>query len=109
MKNLLIYLAVAFFFIVSCNKKNNVPANSEINTTNIAKYEIKVDGMTCTGCEQTIQNAVNALDGIKNIKASHTDGNAIVEFDTTLTDTSNIRMKIDATGYKVVAFLPKKE
>ena len=109
MKNFLIYLTAAIAFIVSCNNKSKLPANSEISTSHLAKYEIKVDGMTCTGCEQTIQSAVSALDGIKKIKASHTEGNAFVVFDTTLTDTSNIRMKIDATGYKVVAFLPRKE
>jgi mercuric ion transport protein len=106
-KHLLLYF-FATILLFSCNhseKKSSVALNNSLSDL---KYEIKITGMTCTGCEETIQSAVNEIKGIKNIKASHTDGIAKIEFDSTLTDTNQIKDKINQTGYLVVAFLPEK-
>jgi copper chaperone CopZ len=107
MKTNFLTAILVVFFIVSCKQTENSQQVSDATSVNIVKYEIKISGMTCTGCEQTIQSAVTELNGIKNIKASHTEGNAIIEFDTALTDTNAIKLAINNTGYTVLEFVPE--
>ena len=35
------------------------------------EIELKVEGMTCEGCERRIQNVLMDIDGVENAKASH--------------------------------------
>lgn len=44
---------------------------------------------------------VQKLNGIVNSKASHENGNAIIEFDRTKTNETEIEKTITSTGYKV--------
>ena len=57
--------------------------------------------MTCTGCEEHVNHEINKLNGIVRSKASYENGNAIVEFDKTKTNETEIEKAINATGYKV--------
>lgn len=58
--------------------------------------------MTCTGCEEHVNHEINKLNGIVRSKASYENGNAIVEFDKTKTNETEIEKAINATGYKVI-------
>jgi copper chaperone CopZ len=109
MKFSLFYLALFVFLFLSCkNSENKLSDSNDIADLSV-KYEIKITGMTCTGCEQTIQDAVAKLNGITSIKANHSEGIAIIEFDSTLTDTNEIKLSINNTGYSVVGFIPGKK
>lgn len=39
------------------------------------EIELKVDGMTCQGCERRIKNVLKDIDGVEDVKASHKDKN----------------------------------
>jgi len=71
------------------------------NRTNIQKIEFKIEGMTCTSCESHVNREVNKLDGIVKSTASYANGNAIIEFDTTMTNIEEIENSIAETGYAV--------
>lgn len=71
--------------------------------------EVSIGGMTCTGCEQTIQAGVSKLDGIKSIKASHTAANAFIEYYPDLVDTLKIKEAITGKGYTVKRFIVKDQ
>ena len=72
--------------------------------------EVSIGGMTCTGCEQTIQNNVGKLEGIKSVKASFTTGIAMVEYFDGIVDTTAIRQAITGSGYTVKHFIaPAKQ
>ena len=66
--------------------------------------QVAIGGMSCTGCEETIQNAVGKLEGIKSVKASYTAGNAVIEFFPDKVDTVKIKEAISGSGYTVVRF-----
>lgn len=66
----------------------------------IIKFE--VEGMTCEGCENAINNNVKKLDGIANVKSSHTNKYTEVKFDTTLVSLSEIEQSIIDAGYTVI-------
>ena len=72
-----------------------------VDKSNIKTTEFTISGMTCASCEEHVNHEVNKLNGIVNSKASYENGNAIVEFDKTKTNETEIEKAINSTGYKV--------
>jgi copper chaperone CopZ len=98
---LFVYILVA----LSCS--GNVK-KSEIETAQqeASVMEVSIEGMFCLGCEQTIQMNVSKLEGIKSVKASFTDGNAIIEYFPGKVDTLEIRDAVTGSGYTVKKCIP---
>ena len=97
------FLVLFFALIPACNEVSEEASNTEeINTEKLTTVEIKVEGMTCTGCENTVTNAIMELSGINHAKLSHIDGNAIVEFDSSKTNKDAIVDAINGSGYRAV-------
>lgn len=90
-------------FITSCG--NEQKSKKEDVTMKASVIEVSIGGMTCTGCEQTIQAGVGKLEGVKSIKASHTAANAFIEYFPDLVDTIKIKEAITGTGYTVRKFI----
>ncbi len=88
-------------FYPNTEKQIVVVDKSDIKTT-----EFKISGMTCASCEEHVNHEVNELNGIVNSKASYKNGNAIIEFDKTKTNETEIEKAINSTGYNVTG---KKE
>ena len=42
------------------------------------QYEITVEGMACTGCEENVTNAVSGVDGVQRVEADHESGSVSV-------------------------------
>ncbi len=63
---------------------------------------LRVDGMTCEGCENTIKKMVGKIEGVKEVNASFTDSLTTVVFDTSLVNIVVISEIINNLGYKVV-------
>lgn len=72
-----------------------------VDKSNIKRVEFKISGMTCTGCEEHVKHEVNKLNGIVESKVSYEDGNAIIDFDKSETNKTEIEIAINSTGYKV--------
>ena len=100
----IIMLAFPYYseiFYPNTGKQIIVVDKSDISTT-----EFKISGMTCANCEEHISHEVNKLNGIVNSKASYENGNAIIEFDRTKTNETEIEKAINSTAYRVTG---KKE
>ncbi len=52
-----------------------------VDKSDIHTVEFKINGMTCTGCEEHVNHEVGKLDGIVKTLASYKSESAIVEFD----------------------------
>jgi mercuric ion transport protein len=72
-----------------------------IYTSDIKTTDFKIKGMTCASCETHVNFEVNKLSGIVNSKAAYKNGNAIVKFDSTKTNETEIEKAIITAGYKV--------
>ena len=95
----IIMLAFPYYsgiFYPKTEKQLMVVDKSDLFTT---KFEIS--GMTCASCEEHVNHEINKLDGIVNSNASYENGNAIIQFDKTKTNVTEIEKAINATGYKV--------
>jgi mercuric ion transport protein len=84
------------FFYRNTEKQIIVVDKSDIKTT-----EFKISGMTCASCEEHVNHEVHKLNGIVISNASYENGNAIIEFDKTKTNVTEIEKVINSTGYKV--------
>ncbi len=61
---------------------------------------LKVEGMHCSGCEKRIQNAVEAIEGVKKVTAKHKKGIVTVKADDALNE-KEIKEKINNLGFSV--------
>ena len=64
---------------------------------------IRVAGMGCGGCEDTVKRALQQVDGIEGVTASYKAGLVGVSFDADRVTTDAIRARIEALGYTVVS------
>lgn len=68
----------------------------------ISEVIIPVEGMTCSGCEFNIENAVKKLDGIIMVKADYKKGEVIVKFEKGKVNINDMVVAINKSGYKVI-------
>ena len=65
------------------------------------KISFNVKGMHCGSCEMLVKDALEEIDGIKNVKAAHKDSLVEVEYDGSKTDAIEIAKLIKKEGYEV--------
>ncbi len=61
---------------------------------------LKVEGMSCGGCENRVQNAVKTIEGVEEVVADHV--NCTVTVKANNVDEAVIKEKIEDLGYDVV-------
>lgn len=64
---------------------------------------LRVEGMSCSHCENRVKKAVGNLTGVKSVAVSLGDKTVSVELDTTLLDPIKVRETIEHEGYDVVS------
>jgi copper chaperone CopZ len=62
---------------------------------------LKISGMTCGGCTSKISNALKTLPGVDEVRVSLANGDAIVQFDETLTSPDQMKSAVEKAGYRV--------
>ncbi len=71
-----------------------------VKESDIVRESIRVNGMTCVGCEVTLEENISKIEGVVSVKASHTEKKATIEFDSTKTEIKTITQTIKESGYK---------
>ena len=62
---------------------------------------LNVSGMKCGGCEASLSNALTALTGVTQVKASHLHKRVDVEFDDQQISVDDIEDAIVGAGFKL--------
>ena len=62
---------------------------------------MKVKGMVCGGCENRIKNALESIDGIKNVEANYHTGLVKIQADETVKQ-ETVEETITDIGFEVV-------
>ena len=65
------------------------------------RIELKVEGMTCGGCVNSVQNALNQRNGIRSATADLDSGTVTVEFDSAIIQQPVIAAAIAEAGFDV--------
>lgn len=83
------------------------PVNTD-NTTvitdksDIVHIRLDIEGMTCTGCEQSVKHALLEKNGVLEASSSYKEGIADIKFDKNLVVIEELsEAVVQATGYKV--------
>jgi copper chaperone CopZ len=71
------------------------------------KESFTVEGMTCSGCERTVQRVVSNLPGVKSAKAELASASVSLEYDPSKVSVHQIKAAVDQVGYKLLLTDPK--
>ena len=66
------------------------------------KHSIKISGMHCASCAQTIEKKLKKLKGVKNVNVNFATETANIEYDSKLISDINIEKTVEKIGYKVI-------
>lgn len=77
---------------------------SGVKESSFAVASFSINGMTCAGCEEHVNHAVNQLQGVLESSADYEDGTAEVKFNAAKLSVDKIVDAINSTGYKVEKF-----
>ncbi len=59
--------------------------------------EIKVEGMSCGHCVNTVTNAISEVNGVQEVQVSLEKNNAVVTFDESQTSEDKIKQAVNDT------------
>lgn len=97
-------MSLSSFCVVSNALRLNLKKIKKINFTIEEKEEmtktIKVEGMMCGHCEAHVKKALEGIEGVKSATASHTEGTAVVELATEVSD-DILTSAVTEAGYEV--------
>jgi copper chaperone len=65
----------------------------------MATATLQVSGMTCQHCVKTVQQALEAVDGVEQAKVDLQAGRAVVEYDDGRTDAAMLAEAVNEEGY----------
>ncbi len=63
---------------------------------------LKIKGMTCQGCVDKVQSALNKVDGVKKSEVTLASNSAVIVYDAQKTNEKVLRKAVNSTGFKVV-------
>lgn len=70
--------------------------------TNTAKYNVVgEEKLHCEACEQRVGRALERLEGVRSVEASHESQRVEVEYDPSRMDEDQLRDRLDLLGYQV--------
>jgi len=105
-----VFLSVLIVILISSlamyywnNQSNNSKKEpiQSVKKENIGIKKLSVEGMTCLGCEVTLEKAVSKVDGVIHVKASLSDKSVEIEYDKTKTHSNDLKKAILEKGYKL--------
>lgn len=88
--------------LIACQVPAKPAESSESTKTPSIEMTIKVAGMTCTGCEQTIEGAIGKIEGIQKVTANHLDSTVVITLIESPESNAAISATIVQNGYTVV-------
>src|SRR3712207_679253 len=65
---------------------------------------IRIEGMHCHKCEQSIRKTLEALPGVNEVEVDFASGQASVLFDRTAVSVSDLMESVNAAGYRATGF-----
>ncbi|MDP2845868.1 MAG: cation transporter, partial [Candidatus Methanoperedens sp.] len=68
----------------------------------LKECELKVRGMDCPSCAMNVENSVKKLDGVSDISVNFIMGKALIKYDPSHVNTSEIITAIEKAGYTAI-------
>lgn len=93
-------LAIPYYsnIFLGISKKDIIIVESE----NIALVKIEIIGMTCVGCEETVNKAISSLSGVLDVESNYKTGFVKIKYDKSEVDPNDFKNVIENNiGYKI--------
>ena len=65
----------------------------------MATAEIKIEGMSCSGCVSSVTRSLNAVPGVQGVDVSLDDASARVTYDAALTGLPELKRAVERAGF----------
>jgi copper chaperone len=72
----------------------------ETPLSNMSRRTVSVTDMACTGCEENVESALEALDGVSSVEVDHEADTVEIEADDDVSD-DEVAAAIEDAGYEV--------
>jgi mercuric ion transport protein len=100
--SILMFAFPSYSYIFFPETNNNVII---VNESNVTEAKLYIEGMTCTGCEESVNYTLNSKEGVLSATSSYETGIADVKFDKSKVKPEQLAQAIeDEVGYKVNKF-----
>lgn len=76
------------------------PAPATVRGAQLSTVELKVNGMTCSGCAVSVRNVLLEVPGVASASVEYDAGHATVQYDPAKASTSQLIEAVGKTGYK---------
>ena len=63
---------------------------------------IRIEGMACGHCQATVEKAISSVPGVKTVKVSLDNKNAVVDYDPESASIKSIKAAVSESGYEVI-------
>lgn len=70
---------------------------------------IRIEGMHCHKCEQSIQKALSSQPGVREVEVDFASGQASVLFDKSRVSIHQLMQKVVETGYRATSFIQNRD
>ncbi|PZR24543.1 MAG: mercuric transport protein MerTP [Citrobacter freundii] len=84
--------------------KSTTTATELAVVDNKQQVKFTIQGMTCEGCEEHVNNELSKVNGILAYKTSYATRSSLVTFNKSKVDVKTIEVAINKTGYKVKGY-----
>jgi len=98
MKHLLI---LATLLVFGFTTTISAQSNTKNDETKVETKICSVEGMTCQGCVNSVENKLENIDGVQKYEVDLEKGEAIVEFDPEKVNSDDIEKEFEGTSYKL--------
>ncbi len=77
------------------------PAGVSSEGENLEELNLKISGMNCASCAETVQKSIAEIEGVKEANVNYASEKAKVSFNTEKTSLSTIKKAVRDSGYEV--------
>jgi copper chaperone CopZ len=100
--SVLMFAFPSYSHIFFPNTNNNIVV---VNESNITEAKFYIEGMTCTGCEESVDYALETEEGVISVTSSYETGIAKVKFDKSKVKPEQLSKAVEEkVGYKVKSY-----
>jgi len=68
---------------------------------NLAKHQVKIGGMQCSFCTETIRNALSKMNGVHQVRVSLSHEEALIHYDPWRVTPKQLENTLRSLGYSV--------
>jgi len=76
-------------------------------TEESGKINLKITGMTCASCVNTVEKGLKEVDGVSDVSVNLMTENAAITFDPTTTNIEELILAVEKSGYKARRIKPR--